>query len=94
MTKRLDAIRQRLEVMQAMAQIPDDITEEGNVSIGDWYAHDVAHLLSLVEKQTDALISIEEYWNGAEESAVNAAEEMRYRAQQALKCDEGGEVGE
>jgi hypothetical protein len=32
----------------------------------------------------DSLIGIEEYWNGADGSAVDAADEMRYRAQQTL----------
>ncbi len=35
----------------------------------------------------DALLSIEEYWNGSPDSAVDAAEEMRDRARKALDGD-------
>ena len=37
-----------------------------------------------VERLREALVSIEEYWNGAPEAAVDAAEEMRSRARIAL----------
>lgn len=40
-----------------------------------------------VARLTDALISIEEYWNGADGSAVDAAEEMRHRARAALAAN-------
>lgn len=38
------------------------------------------------ERLRGALASIEEYWNGAEASAVDAAEECRYRARAALEA--------
>jgi hypothetical protein len=37
------------------------------------------------EQLREALVQIEEYWNGASGSAVDAAEEMRFRAQQAIE---------
>lgn len=42
----IDDIKKRLEVMQVMATITDDITKDGNVNIGDFYAHDVNYLLT------------------------------------------------
>ena len=52
----------------------------------------IASLSATVGKLRDALISIEEYWNGGEGSAVDAAEEMRFRAKQALETTPSPEV--
>jgi len=42
------------------------------------------------QRYREALESIIEYWNGSPDSAVDAAEEMRFRAQEALaKADQG-----
>lgn len=49
-----------------------------------WEA-ELATLRAENERLRDAVIGIEEYWNGGSESAVDAAEEMRDRARSALK---------
>ena len=55
-------------------------------------AESIAHKLAVenvklsdfAKRAVDSLISIEEYWNGGSESAVDAAEEMRTRASAIL----------
>lgn len=95
--KRLDAIRQRLEMSQRFAHIRED--NEEYVGIGNFYLHDVTYLLSLVEKQRSILTDIGGLHHncGQCNCALTSGEsqcETYQLAEQALKCDEGGEVGE
>ncbi len=59
MTK-IEEIEGRLEVMKVMSAIPDDITQDGNISIGDYYALDIAYLLNVI-KDLEQKIEAMEY---------------------------------
>ncbi|MFN7611631.1 MAG: hypothetical protein ACK5QX_11980 [bacterium] len=54
--------------------------------LGDWQAADrIDALQARVTELEGALEGIKEYWNGSDKSAVDAAEECRYRAEAALE---------
>jgi len=89
MTKRLDAIRQRLEMSRH--------NEAGRFAVLN---ADIGFLLSLVKKQREALNKALEaikrhdkaYYQCESSEGAQGASDCRNTLEQALKCDEGGEV--
>ena len=67
--------------INACAGMADPATEIAGLAIAQ---QNLATVREQRDELLDALESIEEYWNGGEGSAVDAAEEMRDRARAAI----------
>ncbi len=82
-----DALQAKLDAIVIPTTYYMDPPDGGDVSIAEQVIRMYRHVCDLQAENARlraALEGIEEYWNGAAESAVDAAEECRDRARAAL----------